>query len=84
MQGKAEKILSFVIPGQPEGLGSELLLTSVEGTAHNRWPPSPPLQSLAIEERGEQTVALAVGMAGGAHWLLINVSAVAAECPSTK
>ncbi len=48
-------------------LASESLLTSVEGT-HNRWPPSPPLQSLAIEERSEQMVALAVGMAGGAHW----------------
>ncbi len=49
-------------------VASELLLISEEGTPNNRWPPSPPLQSLAIEERGEQTVALAVGMAGGAHW----------------
>ena len=49
-------------------LSSELLLASVEGTAEHRWPASPPLQSLAFENRGEQTVALAVGMAGGAHW----------------
>lgn len=49
-------------------ISSEVLLTSVEGGAVHRWPASPPLQSLAFEERGEQTVALAVGMAGGAHW----------------
>ncbi len=51
-----------------EESSSTLLLSSVEGSAQDRWPASPPLQSLALESRGEQTVALAVGMAGKAHW----------------
>jgi hypothetical protein len=49
-------------------VSSELLMASVEGDATHRWPTSPPLQSLAFEARGEQSVALGVGMAGGAHW----------------
>jgi hypothetical protein len=45
------------------------LLESVEGTRADDWPPSPPLQSLRIEELdGERRVALLVGMAGRSHW----------------
>ncbi len=47
------------------------LLASEEGTDQNYWPPSPPLQNLTIEHRGEQqNVALLVGMAGTSHWSL--------------
>lgn len=44
-------------------------LASVEGTPHDDWPPSPPFQSLHIEEREDgRTLALLVGMAGKSHW----------------
>jgi hypothetical protein len=45
------------------------LLESIEGTAHDAWPPSPPLQNLTIETRPDGScVALLLGMAGNAHW----------------
>ena len=45
------------------------LLESIEGTAHDAWPPSPPLQNLTIEiHPGDNRVALLLGMAGDAHW----------------
>jgi hypothetical protein len=45
------------------------LLESIEGSAANNWPPSPPLQSLSIETLADgRRVALLVGMAGGSHW----------------
>lgn len=45
------------------------LLQSIEGTRHDDWPPSPPLQSLTIETRPDgRRVALLLGMAGNAHW----------------
>ena len=44
------------------------LLQSLEGSADDAWPPSPPLQSLHVESRGDMQVALAVGMAGASHW----------------
>jgi len=44
-------------------------LGSVEGTPHDDWPPSPPFQSLHIEQREDgRTLALLVGMAGKSHW----------------
>lgn len=47
----------------------QLLLESVEGTADDEWPPSPPLQSLSIEELAPgRRAALLVGMAGRSHW----------------
>jgi len=44
------------------------LFESIEGAASEDWPPSPPLQSLTIEDRSTGPVALLVGMAGGSHW----------------
>lgn len=42
---------------------------SVEGGDRDLWPPSPPLQHLTVESRGDrQAVALLVGAAGTAHW----------------
>src|ERR1044072_2775417 len=41
------------------------LLESIEGSSDDAWPPSPPLQSLTIEDRPASRVALLVGMAGG-------------------
>jgi hypothetical protein len=45
------------------------LVQSVEGTAKEEWPPSPPLQEMLVQPhaRGGET-ALLVGMAGGSHW----------------
>ena len=45
------------------------LLASVEGTASDDWPPSPPLQTLRIETLPDgRRAALLVGMAGRSHW----------------
>lgn len=45
------------------------LLESVEGTAADDWPSSPPLQSLSVETLSAgRPAALLVGMAGGSHW----------------
>jgi hypothetical protein len=47
------------------------VLQSHEDDGQQAWPPSPPLQQLTIENRGEDcSVALAVGMAGASHWSL--------------
>jgi hypothetical protein len=58
------------------------VLESVEGTSLERWPPSPVLQHLHIENRlhpvpaipphdsPECSVALLVGMGGRSHWSL--------------
>src|SRR5262245_39124630 len=45
------------------------LLESIEGTASDDWPPSPPLQNLSIAELAPgRKAALLVGMAGRGHW----------------
>jgi hypothetical protein len=45
------------------------LLESIEGSANDDWPPSPPLQSLTFEKlAGDRPVALLLGMAGNSHW----------------
>lgn len=47
------------------------VLESVEGAAHDLWPPSPPWQELHLETRsGAGRVALLVGRAGRSHWSL--------------
>jgi hypothetical protein len=43
-------------------------LVSVEGSPQEAWPASPPFQSLHVEQRQGQEVALLVGMAGTSHW----------------
>ncbi len=51
--------------------GAAVLFQSVEGTDAERFPPSPPLQELHVEQRpGSVQVALLVGMAGKNHWSL--------------
>lgn len=45
------------------------VLTSIDGSPHDAWPASPPLQSLHLEDRpGAGPTALLVGMAGHSHW----------------
>ncbi len=47
------------------------LLTSVEGTGQQAWPPSPPLQNLHQQKMPTgNSAALGVGMAGRSHWSL--------------
>ncbi len=44
-------------------------LNSVEGTADDVWPASPPFQSLEMHSHPDgRTFALLVGMAGASHW----------------
>ena len=61
--------------------GDELpLWQSVEGTEQDRWPPSPPLQQLSIEElRPGHRVALLLGMAGKSHWS-VSVEPISGRC----
>ena len=45
------------------------VLSSVEGDSREAFPPSPPLQQLAIEKLdGGRTAVLLLGMAGRGHW----------------
>jgi hypothetical protein len=44
------------------------LLRSREGTDRQQFPPSPPMQQIAIQEVQQRQVALLVGMAGRSHW----------------
>ena len=43
-------------------------LQSIEGTADQNWPPSPPLQELNQLELEQGDSVLGVGMAGRSHW----------------
>ena len=57
-----------ILAVEPSGR-EHLLLESVEGTPEDEFPPSPPLQSLSIEELAPgRRAALLVGMAGRSHW----------------
>lgn len=48
-----------------------VLLESLEGTAEDDWPSSPPLQELHFENRPDGSrLALLVGRAGRSHWSL--------------
>lgn len=54
-----------------DGGGWRRLLESLEGEGEAPWPPSPALQELHVEPRGDHNVvALLVGRAGPAHWSL--------------
>ncbi len=45
------------------------VLESIEGTADEPWPASPPFQEAHLEQRaGGRQVVLLVGMAGSSHW----------------
>lgn len=58
-------VLSVVEPGG----AMHPILESVEGTAEDDWPSSPPMQNLSLEELAPgRRVALLVGMAGRNHW----------------
>src|SRR4051794_16817168 len=47
----------------------QVLLESIEGSATDDWPPSPPLQTLTLEQLPDgRRVALLLGMAGRSHW----------------
>jgi hypothetical protein len=63
--------------------GWRRLLESCEGAGESPWPPSPPLQELHVEQRGEsQIVALLVGRAGNAHWSLsLDIDGRTAHAP---
>ncbi len=41
---------------------------SVEGSADEQWPPSPPIQQLSLETINGKSVILGVGAAGKNHW----------------
>jgi hypothetical protein len=48
---------------------AELILESIEGAPPVAWPPSPPFQSLTLQNLANgASAALLVGMAGRSHW----------------
>lgn len=57
-----------------------LLISSVDGSPDDAWPPSPPLQDVHQQSIGNLPVIMAVGMAGGAHWS----AACSLEQPSSQ
>lgn len=67
-QWRADRFAHIISLIRSDG-GIVSLLESVEGSAADHWPPSPPLQSLSIETLPEgRRAALLVGMAGQNHW----------------
>lgn len=44
------------------------LMATVEGGGSDSWPPSPPIQSVHTERRGNSTILLLLGVAGHSHW----------------
>jgi hypothetical protein len=44
------------------------LLASLEGTADDDWPPSPPLTNVEVVQQGHRQQAMLLGMAGRSHW----------------
>lgn len=46
------------------------ILQSIEGTAEDAWPPSPPVQQLVPHHMESGETFLGVGQAGTAHWSL--------------
>jgi hypothetical protein len=62
----ADRYRHRILTSAPHG---ESILTSREGRADEKWPPSPPLQSLHLEDRpGGVPLSMLVGMAGRSHW----------------
>jgi hypothetical protein len=88
----ADRYVHRILTSTPDG---EYILTSREGRPDEKWPVSPPLQSLHLEDRpGGARVAMLVGMAGRSHWsmsvetdiarsrLLFDVACRVSEQPS--
>ncbi len=49
--------------------GGWITFSSDEGNPDDFWPPSPPLQSLELQELTDgRRIAFLVGMAGASHW----------------
>jgi hypothetical protein len=46
------------------------IAASIEGSEHEPWPASPPIQELHFETHAGKPVALGVGMSGSSHWSL--------------
>ena len=44
------------------------IISSVEGTTSDTWPPSPPLQQISEQSIGGDQAIMGVGMAGHCHW----------------
>jgi len=65
-QHRGDRYGHRVVVAGPGGLTT--LLQSVESVGDVTWPESPPLQEFEVEPRGDQEVALLVGMAGASHW----------------
>jgi hypothetical protein len=63
-------VITAIVEAGKENEKAAPILISREGSADEPWPPSPPLQSLSIEQRASGAVALLVGMAGRSHWSL--------------
>ena len=62
----ADRYRHRILTSAPDG---DCSLTSREGRPDEKWPPSPPLQSLHLENRpGGVRIAMLVGMAGRSHW----------------
>jgi hypothetical protein len=75
---RGDRFAQVIAARQPGG-DWRPVLESVEGSAAEGWPPSPPLQSLSIEQLGGQRkAALLVGMAGRSHWSA-SIEAVAGD-----
>jgi hypothetical protein len=61
--------IEVLLPGAADTPSVLAELRSLEGTSHELWPPSPPLQSCSLQEiQPAQTAAFLVGMAGKSHW----------------
>ena len=50
------------------GASEQPFMRSLEGTADQIWPPSPPLQDVGRHELPTGDAILCVGMAGSSHW----------------
>lgn len=61
--------IEVLAPGAADSPSILAALRSLEGTSHELWPPSPPLQSCSLQEiRIGEAAAFLVGMAGKNHW----------------
>ncbi len=60
--------------------GPVCVLCSTEGNSDERWPASPPIQEVHLEDRPDGSrVALCVGMSGTSHWSLSALLAADAQ-----